>query len=319
MLPRYDEFFGFAQKRHQIYLDRKAGKPWPWTDDPILRDNYFTNVYRELDKTTVWFREHVREDMNIYHPEWLLPATLIFRWFNRIDMGEIIFSSPELIDRACIFERYMHSKCWDTPGWLRNEIFRVKPKGPYVNGAYIIKAENGMDKLAGVCHCIDMFMSCANWEEWTKYLDYVCGGDVTLQESWSWLKSQYYIGPFTAYEIVCDLRYTKLHYRASDIMTWANPGPGAMRGLGRLYCDDPNAKLGRLGSIDLMRDLLLRSKMHWPVMFSEYHQTTWPPWEMREVEHTLCEFDKYERVRLGQGRSKRRYGPGAEPKFLRPT
>jgi hypothetical protein len=30
---------------------------------------------------------------------------------------------------------------------------------------------------------------------------------------------------------------------------------------------------------------------------------------MREVEHTLCEFDKYERVRLGQGRSKRRYRP----------
>jgi hypothetical protein len=28
----------------------------------------------------------------------------------------------------------------------------------------------------------------------------------------------------------------------------------------------------------------------------------WPAWEMREVEHSLCEFDKYERVRRGEGR-----------------
>jgi hypothetical protein len=28
----------------------------------------------------------------------------------------------------------------------------------------------------------------------------------------------------------------------------------------------------------------------------------WPRWEMREVEHSLCEFDKYSRVRSGEGR-----------------
>jgi hypothetical protein len=36
----------------------------------------------------------------------------------------------------------------------------------------------------------------------------------------------------------------------------------------------------------------------------------WPAWEMREVEHTLCEFDKYERARLGEGRPKQRFNPG---------
>jgi ppGpp synthetase/RelA/SpoT-type nucleotidyltranferase len=29
--------------------------------------------------------------------------------------------------------------------------------------------------------------------------------------------------------------------------------------------------------------------------------------EMREVEHSLCEFDKYERTRLGQGRPRSKY------------
>ena len=32
-----------------------------------------------------------------------------------------------------------------------------------------------------------------------------------------------------------------------------------------------------------------------------------PPLEMREVEHTLCEFDKYERVRNGEGKPRSIY------------
>ena len=35
----------------------------------------------------------------------------------------------------------------------------------------------------------------------------------------------------------------------------------------------------------------------------------WPGWSMREVEHWLCEFDKYERARLGEGKMKRKYQP----------
>jgi hypothetical protein len=33
----------------------------------------------------------------------------------------------------------------------------------------------------------------------------------------------------------------------------------------------------------------------------------WPIWEMREVEHTLCEFDKYMRVVNGEGFPRGRY------------
>jgi hypothetical protein len=46
--------------------------------------------------------------------------------------------------------------------------------------------------------------------------------------------SQEGLGPFLAYEIVTDLRFTALLENAPDIMTWANPGPGAKRGITRL-------------------------------------------------------------------------------------
>ena len=42
------------------------------------------------------------------------------------------------------------------------------------------------------------------------------------------------IGPFIAYEMACDLRHTRILSHARDILSWANPGPGAKRGIHRL-------------------------------------------------------------------------------------
>ena len=39
----------------------------------------------------------------------------------------------------------------------------------------------------------------------------------------------------------------------------------------------------------------------------EFSFIIYPPFELREIEHSLCEFDKYERIRLGQGRPKQKY------------
>lgn len=78
----------WVAERHAIYLRRKAGEPKPWTDDPILQQFYFTNVYRELDKTTVWFRKNVREPLR--DDLRVIFATAAFRWFNYIPTGEIL-------------------------------------------------------------------------------------------------------------------------------------------------------------------------------------------------------------------------------------
>ena len=42
---------------------------------------------------------------------------------------------------------------------------------------------------------------------------------------------------------------------------------------------------------------------------NDYIDPALPALEMREIEHCLCEFDKYERVRLGQGRPRSKYKP----------
>jgi hypothetical protein len=51
-----------------------------------------------------------------------------------------------------------------------------------------------------------------------------------------------------------------------------------------------------------MEQILQDSITSWP--------TEWSDWEMRDVEHTLCEYDKYLRCQSGQGKTKQKYEGG---------
>src|SRR5690242_75796 len=83
-------------ERHHIYLRRLQGLPRPWTQDEILRSNYFTNPYREHDRTSAWFRENVRQprrdDISVIF------ATVCARWFNHIPTMELLLDCGALDD-----------------------------------------------------------------------------------------------------------------------------------------------------------------------------------------------------------------------------
>ena len=113
----------------------------------------------------------------------------------------------------------------------------------------------------------------------------------------------YMVGRFVAYEIVCDFRHTPLLNNATDKLTWANMGPGAKRGLKRLGMPHKGPEQG----IDSMVRLYKTAKRYVgshlrPHIITKATHPNYPPFELREIEHSLCEFDKYERVRTGAGR-----------------
>lgn len=318
-------FWAYARERHAIYLRRAAGEPEQrWTRDTVLQKFRFTNVYRELDKTTAWFRQHVRDPMR--DSENVLMATVVFRMLNRIAVGEAIFkqltmpSGKKTADTA--FELFQETG--DTR-FLSGAIRQFCGKGPYVTGGYIISTPSGYSKLDGVMWILEQFRreshgvddesnlgagamewNCSEFAEilstnksWSKKSE---GALVGMEDTWKWLRQFPYLGSFHSYEIVCDLRYTALLENAPDRMTWANPGPGARRGLNRIHGRELKLPIKREQAIDEMRALLEMA----PEKF-EKHFEDCVPWEMREVEHTLCEFDKMERTRLGEGTPRGRF------------
>jgi hypothetical protein len=108
------------------------------------------------------------------------------------------------------------------------------------------------------------------------------------------------VGNFVGYEIACDLRFTPLLKNATDIFTWANLGPGAKRGLTRL-----NMTPGHTAMVELFK--MAPKYLSDSVMLHVGGSNEWPPFEVREIEHSLCEFDKYIRAKSGEGRPRMRY------------
>lgn len=282
-------FFKFARERQNVYLRRAAGEPRPWTDDLILQRHRFTNVYRENDKTTVWFRKYVRDPLRGV-PEVLL-ATVLFRWFNRITTGEALFLQQNLNGHSA-FEFFnlihKHEGIIDT-SILKNAILSLCGDGPYVTGAFIINTPTGMSKLDGVLWAFGEFARTARWRE-------IKPGN-SLEDMHEWFTLFPRIGDFMAYEFVTDLCHTDLLMGAPDRLTWANPGPGAKRGLSYLLGGArkvvPPAVRSRDQQIELMRQLLAVAPAF-----------GFTDWEMREVEHCLCEAAKYWMVQRGEGKTK---------------
>ncbi len=279
-----EAFFAYANERESIRSKRERGMKAPWTDDPILQKYRFTNIFREDDAVTEWFRREIREPM-ADNPD-VLFATIAFRWFNLPSVGEALVANNLLTD-------------W-CPVRAHQKLGEVGP--PYVNGAYIIKTPDGMNKLDGVIWCIN--------QAWWR----ICGlyemiNGASLQDAHDTLLPLSYMGPFMAYEVVTDLRHTHMLRHAPDIMTWANPGPGCARGLSWL-CSSGEVQFNRTNKkdvaqmIELMQVLLTYSRdpSLWPAR--------WASWEMREVEHTLCEYDKYRRTLEGKGKPKQIFRNG---------
>jgi len=279
------QFFDFAQARESLRVAKEHNYPRPWSADKVLQQYYFCNIYREDDRTTRWFREHIRsplsKDIKVFM------ATVVFRWFNRIETGEwikdILLEDPSNIEGI---EKVLRPK-----QTAHEQLF---------TGAYIIKSPNGKDKLSGLLHCMKIVDASVRVILNSRYVgqerQFTC-----MQALHKGLMEMPYLGPFMAYEIVTDLRHTYVLDRAIDIRSWASAGPGAARGLSWLRADRKvlpyGSAVGQEEMLEHMRNLLKESERY-----------AWKrAWEMREVEHALCEFDKYKRGHAGE-RLKRRYG-----------
>ena len=75
-------FFDLMHERMAIWKRRFIDKQdRPWTDNEILRDYKFTNVYRELDRNSQWQIKNILLDdkLSLKNLIWKL---MVFRFFN---------------------------------------------------------------------------------------------------------------------------------------------------------------------------------------------------------------------------------------------
>lgn len=286
-----DQFWSQINERHALYLKKAAGNPKPWTTDPIMQQYKFTNVFRELDRTTLFMRENIRE------PLWDEPELLLFNvaLFRQTGAAE---GWQGLVKR------------WD-PEKQAAKYVAAQERGMKVfTGAYMVTGK--FPDAKGNSKVVSLFKHALQpvWEN-RRRLVALCHAKRSMEALTGALGE--FIGwkgnRFMAYEVACDLLYTPILEGAGDQFSWANPGPGAQRGLSRLYGGEINMGRGagsrdRAICIKEMQALLKLApkKLGKHILYDPHGEV-----DMRFIENALCEFDKHQRTLLGQGRPRSKY------------
>tara|TARA_R100000655_G_C2999202_1_gene194061 strand:- start:7543 stop:8439 length:897 start_codon:yes stop_codon:yes gene_type:complete len=278
-------FYNWINERHSIYVQRTEHPlDPPWTKDVILQSYKFTNVFRELDRTTKWMRKN---------------------WTNPNENK----SYSEIIFNCCLFRMIGTIEFAEDHGWVSNHEWdpdytinviedRLTENRRCFTGAYIITNQGLKAKKSQVV--VNHFLKPV-WKDRNKLAE--CTETNSLQELHK--KFAEYKGwgggGFMAYEVVTDLNHTPVLEKATDRYTWANAGPGAIRGLNRLLGRKLNKSISQKQANKEMHYLMNQKNTYClkHVPLSEI--------DMRAIEHSLCEWDKYERVRLNQGRPRSKF------------
>lgn len=297
-----NSFFKFMYERHMIWYKRFVLKEKPpWTNNKILAENKFTNIYRELDAGTIWYVNNVykqaiedwRDDLKKSQMN-LIWYTIIYRLLNRVDTFEKVGFVP--------FWEWEQTVEGDTKRaiWFAALKCLMKAGEAIFTSAHrTCPTHNpGETRLGVYAKAIEVLYK--NLEQ--MWVDIRMAHN--LEEVFNILKIVPNVGDFIAYEICCDFILVKLISFTED--DWVNPGPGCKKGLDLIFSG--------LKSRKDYQEKIIWLKDHQDRIFhnvglqESFNEIRIHPLTLRTIEHSLCEYCKYERCTRG-GKTRVKFKP----------
>lgn len=286
----FDAYWYFAAERQRIFYRRLAGRPGPWTADPILSNYKFCNAFRASDRVSQYLiREVIYRDGQSRDAEDVIFRTLLFRLFNKIETWPTFCAVADGEPRAKTFDPTRYGKALDAEMAAGQIIFgnayMIAPPSRVLGGDFNRKHDG---YLALLQHMLSDGI--VGKIERTR----------TLGDLYQLLVGYPLIGKFIAYQLATDLNYTEVVDFDEDSFTQA--GPGAVRGIAK--CFESRGGLTDEGIIRWMVD-------HQQAMFEERGtdpQQAWlwgRPLKAIDCQNLFCETDKYSRVAFPDLKSNR--------------
>ncbi len=286
----FERVHHWVVERDSVRTRREAGAPKPWTTDPALRDNRFCQVFRQHDRTSIYITNvwHGDDEM-LASPQQVVANAVLGRSINDIDVLEEL--------RAAGANREFDAEI------VRRILQGREERGlGVVGGAYIVSPVVGMPKKFDSIP----YQAAIAFREGARILN-----RASMRRTTEALVAAIRgYGPFMAGQVVADLRWV-VRGPWGDRDNWAPMGKGSRRGLAWL--------LGWDGSDEDVAKRLVKESNFLPLLQQFQAQLEANPAtaevlrgvgaEMIDVQSILCETDKYHRLVLGTGRSKRKY-PG---------
>jgi hypothetical protein len=257
-----------------------------WTEDVILQKYFFCNTYRVLDKVCQYIIQEVIEK-GPQDPVEVVFRVVLFNLFTKIETWEVLVENLGPLTW----------KKYDRNTYLKVLSAAVNRGKTLYTGAFIKPAprfgyaENFRNHL----YFLEVLMEDGFP---SKLLDAPYMADV-----FEYLMSFPSMGEFSAYQLLLSLSYTNvLNFHRDDFVI---TGPGSISGLKKLF--GSSMKPGPEFAIEVMRYLAKTQDQHFKrlgLAFSGLGPKKLPL-DVSDIEHTLCEVDKYCRIRHPQFKGKR--------------
>lgn len=279
----FDILIKFIHAREEARIHKGLGNDKPWTSDPIVQKYRFCNMDRNDDPVTKFIHKKYlgQED------DFLIVNLTIARWSNQ----------PAALHYLEVYD------VWDHLQKDFVETFdALRGAGkPVQNMAYMTWGGHKEFKGRAKHHCFNettLRDLKASWKDRPEDMQ-----NASLADMADWLIRAKGLQSFLVNQILTDLKYSKW-FTTPDAATFLLPGPGTRRGMNRLMERDIDAKVYE--SVVVREVLQLRDKLVMYVPASLEYSMLDP----NNVANILCEFDKYCRVYLNEGKSPKQKYPG---------
>lgn len=272
--PVYDTYWKFAVERQEIFFKRINKIKFPWTDDPVLNEFKFTNVYRATDRVSQYLLKNIIYKGSQDSIE-VLFRILLFKIFNKIETWEIL--------KQQIGEITYKDFSYDVYDRILSD---AKNSGISIySGAYImasaggayghrLKHQNHLKLIKEIIH-----------ESLSKKIENLN----SLEALYNHLLSYPSIGPFLAYQYAIDINYSNITNFSE--MEFVKAGPGARDGIRKCFLH-----LGEYSEEDIIKMMTEQQGEEFERLNLSFKTLWGRPLQLIDCQNLFCEVDKYLRV-----------------------
>lgn len=294
----FDLYWIFAARRQEIFERRISGELEPWTNDPILKEFKFCNVFRAADRVSQYLIREVAYGPTKDSVADRLFRIIAFRTFSKPETWRALISrlgrEPSLEDLASgAFERALDD-------------IKIVQGGLYT-GAFILCANKVFGFSEKHKNHVALFKQMFFERDAAQRIQ----NAGSLGELVEFLQSFPLTGPFMSYQLAIDINYSDIVDFDENSFTQA--GPGALRGIAKAFID-----LGDYTPAEVIQFMVLQQEKEFHRLGLKFSGLWGRPLHAIDCQGLFCELDKYCRqaaphLRSNRSRIKTRFMASVEP------
>lgn len=275
-IPRpgvYELYWKFAYERQKAFEARAAGQAGPWTDDPIIQEYKFCNVFRATDRVSQYMIRDVCYSAEKNDSIDRLFQIVAFRIFSNIETWNLL--KIEL----------GHSPTLDNlvDGSFEQTLSDIKDEtGKLYTGAFILCATDAYGRRLKHLNHVELFKDMFI----NKNLGHKILNTKSLKEVYDLIHEFPLMGDFMSYQIAIDINYSELVNFSENEFTKA--GPGALRGIKKVFLDTNN-----LSTEEVIMWMVEHQAEEFSKLGYKFNGLYGRPIHAIDAQGLFCETDKY--------------------------